>query len=106
VDLQTALYKLRNAQRQIDLYANILIPKAKQSVEVTQTAYSAEDASFLDLIDAERVLLNFQNGYYRSVADFGQALAAIEAKVGQSVVDSNAPSLSVPRIVTATTEPD
>lgn len=104
VDLQTALYKLRDAQRQIDLYADILIPKAKQSVQVTQTAYSAEEAGFLDLIDAERILLNFQNSYYRSVANYGQALATIEAKVGQSVVESSAPPLSVPKIVTPITE--
>ncbi|MCA9436167.1 MAG: TolC family protein [Candidatus Omnitrophica bacterium] len=104
VDLQTALYKLRDAQRQIDLYADILIPKAKQSVEVTQTAYSAEEAGFLDLIDAERILLNFQNSYYRSVANYGQALAAIEAKVGQSVVESNAPLLAIPKIETPIAE--
>ncbi len=86
VELQTAMYKLRDAKRQIDLYSEILIPKARQSVTVTQTAYSAEEAGFLDLVDTERVLLNFQNSYYRAVANYGQALALIEAKVGQSVV--------------------
>ena len=104
VDLQTALYKLRDAQRQISLYADILIPKARQSVEVTQTGYSAEEATFLDLIDAERVLLNFQNRYYRSVADYGQSLAKIEQKVGQAVVGSEAPILSVPKVETTVQE--
>lgn len=95
VELQTALYKLRDAKRQIDLYSNILIPKAQQSVTVTQTAYSAEEAGFLDLIDTERVLLNFQNSYYRAVSNYGQALALIEAKVGQSVVSGDAGQMEV-----------
>lgn len=98
MELQTALYRLRNAKRQIDLYSGSLIPKARQSVLVTQTAYSAEEAGFLDLIDAERVLLTFQNSYHRSVADYGQALAEIEALVGRSVVDGDSPSLMVPNI--------
>jgi len=95
VDLQTALYKLRDAKRQIDLYSDILIPKARQSVTVTQTAYSAEEAGFLDLVDTERVLLNFQNSYYRAVANYGQALALIEAKVGQSVVSGSEGTIEI-----------
>ncbi|MCB9766631.1 MAG: TolC family protein [Candidatus Omnitrophica bacterium] len=100
VDLQTALYKLRDAKRQIDLYSDILIPKAKQSVTVTQTAYSAEEAAFLDLVDTERVLLNFQNSYYRSVANYGQSLATIEAKVGQSVVSGESARMEIPSVET------
>lgn len=100
MELQTALYRLRNAKRQIDLFSGSLIPKARQSVLVTQTAYSAEEAGFLDLIDAERVLLTFQNSYHRSVADYGQALAEIEALVGRSVVDGDSPSLTIPEIKT------
>ncbi len=82
-------------RKTLDLYANILIPKAQQSVTVTQTAYSAEEAGFLDLIDTERVLLNFQNSYYRAVSNYGQALALIEAKVGQSVVSGDAGQMEV-----------
>jgi outer membrane protein TolC len=84
VDLQTALYKLRNAERQIKLLAEALIPRAKQSLEVTETAYSTGRSTFLELIDTERELLMFQENYYRSVADYMQALAKIESLVGRS----------------------
>jgi outer membrane protein, heavy metal efflux system len=86
VDLQTAVYRLRDAERKMGLYSGALIPKARQSLEVTETAYSAEEAGFLDLVDAQRVLLDFQNSYHRTVADYAQALAGIEFLVGRSLV--------------------
>jgi len=98
VDLQNQLYKLRNAERQLKLLAELLIPKAHQSLQVTETSYSAGQASFLELVDTERELLMFQENYYRSIADYLQALAKIEAMVGRSVVDQNAPPLLLPRI--------
>jgi outer membrane protein, heavy metal efflux system len=98
VDLQDQLYKLRNAERQLKLLADLLIPKARQSLQITETSYSAGQASFLELVDTERELLMFQENYYRSIADYMQALAKIEALVGHSVVDQNAPPLLLPRI--------
>lgn len=97
VDLQTQLYKLRNAERQLNLLDGLLIPKARQSLEITETSYSAGQASFLDLVDTERELLVFQENYYRSIADYMQALARIEALTGQSMVDLDAPRLLPPQ---------
>jgi outer membrane protein TolC len=86
VDLQTAVYRLRDAERKMQLYSGALIPKAQQSLQVTETAYSAEEADFLDLVDSQRVLLDFQNSYHRSIADYAQAMAGIEFLVGRSLV--------------------
>ena len=86
VDLQTAVYRLRDAERKMELYSGALIPKARQSLLVTETAYSAEEADFLDLVDSQRVLLDFQNSYHRSIADCAQAMAWIEFLVGRCLV--------------------
>jgi outer membrane protein TolC len=91
VDLQDQLYKLRNAERQMHLYNDVLVPKSLQTVEVTETAYSAAGADFLDLVEAERELLMFQESYFRSVADYGQALAKIEALVGAGPISGGEP---------------
>jgi outer membrane protein TolC len=98
VDLQTAVYRLRNAERKMELYSGALIPKAQQSLEVTETAYSAEEAGFLDLIDAQRVLLEFQNSYQRSIADYAQAMAGIEFLVGRSLVGETETPLGSPSL--------
>jgi outer membrane protein TolC len=98
VDLQSELYKLRNAERRMRLLADVLIPKARQSLQIFETSFSAAEANFLDLLDTQRELLMFQENYYRSIADYAQALAKIEAIVGRSLVDEGAPSILRPMI--------
>jgi outer membrane protein TolC len=48
----------------------------------TESAYRVGDAGFSDLIDAQRVLLEFELAHERAAADRGKALARIRALVG------------------------
>ena len=82
-DTVTALFKLRDAERQIDLYENTLLPKANESLAATQRAYSTGASPFADLIDSQRVLLNFELSYARSITDHNQARTLIEKLIGQ-----------------------
>jgi len=80
--LEEALFGFRDAERKVDLYGNSLLPKARQSLEVTQRAYSAEKAGFIDLIDAQRTLLRFRLARERALADRATKLAEIEEIIG------------------------
>ena len=84
-DLKMAAFGLRDAERKIDLYRDTLLPKVKQSLHVMQQAFTTGKASFLDLIDAERTLLEFDLSYERAVADRAKRLAEIEMLVGRDV---------------------
>ena len=46
--LKLALYRFRDAERKIDLYRNALLPKAEQSLKVTESDFKAGRAAFLD----------------------------------------------------------
>jgi outer membrane protein TolC len=81
--IKMVLYNLRDAERKIDLYRDTLIPKAKQSLGATETSYRAGGADFLDIIDAQRVLLEFQLSYERALADLAGRLAEVEMLVGR-----------------------
>ncbi len=81
----TALFRLRDAERQIDLYQDTLLPKARESLNTTQSAYSSGNATFTDLVDAQRVLLSFELSYERSLTDHGQWRAALERLVGRDL---------------------
>ncbi|MDH7598209.1 MAG: TolC family protein [Sedimentisphaerales bacterium] len=83
--LATALVRLRDARRRLDLYANGLIPKALQALEVTQEAFRGGTAGLTDVLDAQRTYLEFQLAHQRAIADHQQALAAIEALVGRQL---------------------
>jgi outer membrane protein TolC len=90
VDLKFTAYNYRNAERKIVLYRDTLLPKARQSLKSTQAAYQTAGASFSDLIDAQRILLEFQLSYERALADRRQALAEMEMIVGRDLPASPA----------------
>jgi len=82
--LKGALFTYRDSARRLQLYGGTLVPKARQSMASAEAAYRVGDASFSDLIDAQRVLLEFELAHERAAADRGKALARIRALVGAS----------------------
>jgi outer membrane protein TolC len=86
-DLKMASYRLRDAGRKIDLYGDALLPKARESLKVTESGYLATTGSFTDLIDAQRVFLEFALAYERALTDHAQSLAKLEMLVGRRISD-------------------
>lgn len=76
-------YKLRDARRQSKLYKDALIPKAVQTLNATKSGYEAGGIDFISLIDAQRMLLNFQLSYYRFNTSFNQRLFEVQALIGE-----------------------
>jgi len=76
-------YRFRDAGRQITLYRNVLVPKANQSVRASEVAYRAGKVDFLNLLDAQRLLLAFQLAHQRALATHAQRLAELESLVGK-----------------------
>ncbi|MBW8036017.1 MAG: TolC family protein [Planctomycetes bacterium] len=83
--LKMVLYRFRDAERKIDLYRDALLPKAKESLQVTESVFRTGTGSFTDLIDAQRILLEFALSYERALADRSQSLAKLEMLVGQEI---------------------
>jgi outer membrane protein TolC len=84
-DLALTLYHFRDAERKVDLYGDTLVPKAKQSLQVAQQGFEAGKTSFISLIDAQRLLLEFELAERRAQADRGQRFAEIEMLTGKEV---------------------
>ena len=82
---QRTLFEHRDAGRKIALYRDVLIPKAKESIGSTETAFRAGSASFLDLVDAERSLLEFELSFERALANRALRLAELEMLVGRTL---------------------
>ena len=83
--IKRVLYDFRDAARKIDLYRDTLVPKARQNLRATEAAYRAGNASFLDLVDAERALLEFGLSYERALASHAQRLGELEMLVGRTI---------------------
>ncbi len=82
-DLELTLYHLRDSERKINLYRDTLVPKAEQSLAVAQQGFEAGRTSFISLIDAQRLLLEFQLAGRRAQADRGNRLAEVEMLTGR-----------------------
>ncbi len=81
------LYKYRDAERKIDLYKNGLLPKAEHSLHVTLQDFETGLGSYLDVIDAQRILLEFELAYERAEADKAQRLAELERLIGRFLAE-------------------
>jgi outer membrane protein TolC len=80
--MEMALYQWRESERKKTLYRDNLIYKAEQAFNVTQQAFAVGKSSFLDLIDAQRILLEFQLAYEKARADGARHAALIDQLVG------------------------
>lgn len=60
VDFAEQTYLIREADRELTLLRERLVPRAHQSLEVARSAYRSGQVDFLNVIDAQRTLLNFQ----------------------------------------------
>jgi outer membrane protein TolC len=83
--LAAVLYAYNDAKRKTGLYRDTLIPKAVQAVEATETAYRSGRASFLDLVDVERTLLDFRLACERARTNRAQRVAELDMLVGQTL---------------------
>lgn len=68
VEFVEKLYLFREAGRNLELFNERLLPKSRQSLEVAQSAYIGGQLEFVNVIDAQRSLLDF-------------SLSAVEARV-------------------------
>ncbi len=83
--LKMALYLFRDAERKTDLYGSTLLTQARSAFSVAQQNYESGSSDFLNLIDAQRALLEIELEYQRSLANQQKALAEIEMLVGRDV---------------------
>jgi outer membrane protein TolC len=80
-----SLYDYDDTIRKIELYGDALIPKARELVQASETAYTAGTIDFLSLIDAQRMLLQYEVAHERALADNRQKLAELEMLTGVQV---------------------
>ena len=81
-ELDTSLQELATIKKRLDLYGGILLPKAQQAMEVTETSYQGNKSSILDLIDAERTLLEIERNYWKAVSDHYKVQVRLQTLTG------------------------
>jgi cobalt-zinc-cadmium efflux system outer membrane protein len=89
-----ALFEHDDALRRVRLYRDGLIPKSEQLLNATYTAYEAGEIEFLNVLDAQRQLLDFQLRFERARAELSTRRAEVEMLTGGSQKAASADSRS------------
>ncbi len=80
-ELGELLHRIPLLEEQVGLYEKVLIVQARQSLQSAESAYAAGTAGALDLLDAERVLLQVRVAAARARIDLEIAYARLEGVV-------------------------
>ncbi len=78
-------YLIDKARRGVLLYKNSLIALSRDALKVAETEYLAAKVDFLNVLDAQEVLLDYEIDYERNIKEQNQAAAAMEKTLGISL---------------------
>lgn len=80
--IRDMLAKVRASWEVALLYRTTVLPQAEESVAAARAGYRTGRTSFLDLIEADRALRDFQLAYWRALVERESRLAELEQVVG------------------------
>ena len=64
-----AIAAYRTSQRLVEWYEQYILPKARETVQLTQTLYARGEVTFLSLLQAQRILTETELAFVESQAD-------------------------------------
>ncbi|MBI5197199.1 MAG: TolC family protein [Nitrospirae bacterium] len=85
LQLQDLFTKVKTTEELIQVYQQGVLPQAEQSLEAARIGYQAGKVDFLDLIDSDRTLRDFQLEFFTALSQFWQYTAELERVAGVSL---------------------
>jgi outer membrane protein TolC len=80
-------FEVETVSEQVNLYKYSLLPLAEQSLKASEVGYLTGKVDFLNLLDAERMVLLIRIGYFKTIADLGKSLAQLERVIGKDLTE-------------------
>ncbi|MBI4868535.1 MAG: TolC family protein [Candidatus Wallbacteria bacterium] len=80
--IHEALLRVSEAERSVSLFAERLLPQARQTLDSARANYETNQTDFLTVVDAQRSLEESSMAHVRAVADLARRLAELERAVG------------------------
>lgn len=74
------------ATRQLVLFKTGVVPQAEQTVESMLAGYQVSEVDFLNLVRSQMTLLDYELQYWKALSEAKQALAELQAIVGQEAI--------------------
>jgi len=83
--LTEACQQLSAAYEEAHSLQEVILPTAKKAYEATERSFKEGKSDYLDMLDAQRTLVETQSSHIEALAEYHQARAEVEALVGQSI---------------------
>jgi len=77
---------IQRSRTQLALYVKAIIPQSRAVVASATSAYTSGTGDFRTVLQAQMTLLEIEYAYHRSLADFAQKVAELEAVAGTDVI--------------------
>jgi len=81
--ISSATTDYQRSTQQYSLYGNGIVPQAQQTVQSMLAGYQVSEVDFLNLVRSQITLFNYELQYWKALSDANQALARLEAVVGE-----------------------
>lgn len=81
-DVRSAHFKVLEDKKSLALYRTRLIPQAAQTLNSALSAYKTGSIGFLDLLDAERMIVQLKLNYSKEQANYYKQIADLEKAIG------------------------
>lgn len=82
LEVQTALEQLKESEQTVSLYETRLMPTAEQYLTVARSNYEVGKATSLDLVQAQRQLLNAREKQVEATAALAQRIMELQRSLG------------------------
>ncbi len=81
-----AISDYKRSSEEIELLKNGIIPQARQTLDSMLAGYQVNKVDFLNLVRAQTSLYNYETRYWKSLSSANQAIARLNAAVGEENV--------------------
>lgn len=78
-------FQEKSSRETISLYKDILIPQAESSLKSSLAAYRSGSIGFLDMLDAERMLLQLRLTFIKELVNHKKIIAGFERAIGGKI---------------------
>ncbi len=79
----SAVLRYRRARDQVTLFEQAILPQARQTVEAMLAGYQVNKTAFINLVQAQADLYDYETRYWRVYSAAHQALAELAAAIGE-----------------------
>jgi outer membrane protein TolC len=84
--ISASVTNYQKSQDQFELFGKGIIPQAEQTVQSMLAAYQVSEVDFLNLVRSQITLFNYELQYWKALSEAKQALARLEAAVGEGAI--------------------